>query len=213
MEAKNGKMICNACGVNIEFSNSNLRSHLQQHLRSMKHKSRENTQPNQMIDIAIKEQGKKEIEKEKFGHDLLEMCLETGIPLHKVRTLSFNHFIRKWTSQTIPSETTLRRRVGAVAQEKIEKIKLEIGDKNVYFIVDETCDKECRNVVNILVGTLNRKPSRAMLLDVQFQTCINNETIQDATLKACSILWPGSHVPEITFDYFRSGKLYVGGSH
>lgn len=73
----------------------------------------------------------------------------------------------------------------------INKIREAIGESKIYFIVDETTDRNGRKVCNVLVGKLNSQYLKLMLLNVAFLSQINNETIGQTILDSCILLWNG----------------------
>lgn len=186
-----GKMVCLTCAVKIPFDKKNISSRLTQHLKTNMHKKSKFSAPNQTITSVLAKRGEKEIERESFRSDLLNAFMSADVPLYKLRNAQLKRFLQKWTNQQIPCESYFRKFTESMADNVLAKIREKIGTTNAYFIVDETSDSQSRNVVNILVGKLSREPSRAMLLDVQFQNQTNNVTIQEAILKACTLLWPG----------------------
>jgi len=99
--------------------------------------------------------------------------------------------------RVIPSERTIRRKtIEPLYNEKIMKIKLQIGENPVYFIIDETTDSANRYVLSILVGALNGLVTRPMLLTTNFLEKTNNLTVSHAFINACSVLWSNN----IQFD-------------
>ena len=93
--------------------------------------------------------------------------------------------------KTIPSSQNLRKKQELVFNEVISRIKAEVKDSDVYFIVDETCDVKQRKVVNLLVGRINEnRYSPPMLIDVQFYESVDSKVIQKSILKCCKIIWP-----------------------
>ncbi|HEX3768089.1 MAG TPA: hypothetical protein VHT72_06910 [Puia sp.] len=103
-----------------------------------------------------------------FGLDLITALVQSGIPLFKVNVVPFKTFLEKWTKVSVPDESGLRKNyVKPIYDVVIAKIKKEIGDDPVYFILDECTDALNRYLLNILVAPLNGKPMKAMLFKVR----------------------------------------------
>ena len=98
-----------------------------------------------------------------------------------------------FTGRNIVTTVTARRLVEKPSMEVRENVKRLISDNHVYFIIDETSDRG-RCVINILVGILNGKPSRAMLLDVYFEDTTNHQIICMAVFESCKKLWSETNI-------------------
>ena len=77
-----------------------------------------------------------------------------------------------------------------IAQDKIEMIKRKIGQKDVYFVIDETPDCVNRNVINVIVGILDNSQIKPMLLNVHYPDVANSKAIEEIVLDNCKLLWP-----------------------
>lgn len=113
------------------------------------------------------------------------------IPPYKLTLQSTKDFISKYTKFSCPDQATIRRRyLDEIYNETVEKIRSIVGDKGIYFIVDETTDVKQRYVLNVLVGVLDGNPCKSMLLYSDELMATNNSTVTQAIINACSILWP-----------------------
>ena len=77
-----------------------------------------------------------------------------------------------------------------ISEEKTHKIITEIDSKLIYLIVDETTDEMQRYVLNVMVGTLDGKAKKSMLVLTKFLEKTNNSTVQQGILDALNILYP-----------------------
>jgi len=102
-----------------------------------------------------------------FSLDLTSAFLQSGIPLNKVNTPPLKQFLEKYMHRSVPDESTLRKNyVEPVYDATMSKIRQEIGDNDLAFILDETTDELQRYVLNILVMPLNGMASTPVLIKV-----------------------------------------------
>jgi hypothetical protein len=118
------------------------------------------------------------------------MMVKCDIPLNKVNSFIFKQFMHKYTGHNIPERKALDKYISSLYDNTIEKIKEEIKDKNIYLIVDETSDKNHRNVLNIMVGVLDGNPKKSMLIISKFVTVAYHTTVMQSVNDACVLLWP-----------------------
>ena len=180
------KLICVTCADEIVYTEATIGPRITNHLGTKKHKKQVGDTVNQLIEPVMNAVQIATDIQDEFEDELLETFLKAGIELYKVRNPVLKQFLEKWCKKKVPSESTLRRKVAAKADQVIEKVKKSIGSSDVFMIVDETTDRNARNVVNIMVGRLDGHSTRPMLLDVVFQTKTNNDTMQNCILQACS---------------------------
>ena len=136
----------------------------------------------------INQQQSAEVE---FTNDLLDTFLSCDIPLHKLKMDRMKDFLKKHIpDHKIPHPDILRPKIESLSLEKIVKIREEVDEPDVYFQIDGTSDCKSRNVVHIIVGKLNDKPSKPMLHHVDFQKVTNNLTIQSTIFDAYQVLYP-----------------------
>lgn len=79
-----------------------------------------------------------------------------------------------------------------IFNERLDKLRSHIGEENVCFIVDETTDLKGRYVLNIMVGKLDGRVNKPMLLSTIFLTSTCHEHVMDAFDDSLSDLWPNS---------------------
>ncbi|KAL4123377.1 hypothetical protein QTP88_015573 [Uroleucon formosanum] len=131
--------------------------------------------------------------KSDFNKDLCEAMVAANIPFNKFSNTIFRSFLEKYTSKSIPFEATLRKGyIDDIYNQVMDKIKIEIGNNQIWVSVDETCDVQGRCVANVIVGIL--KPDyvgHSFLLRSEELTKTNHNTICKVFNKAMTILWPG----------------------
>ena len=65
-----------------------------------------------------------------FSRDLCKMMVSSNIPLHKVEADSFRKFLEKYTTHSIPTESTLRKNyLASCYEDTINKIRNSAGKK------------------------------------------------------------------------------------
>ena len=88
-------------------------------------------------------------------------------------------FLNKWTGQTIPDESTLRKYyVHKNASEIMKTIKKSFIDKPYFIQIDEMQDINGRFIVALLIGNLNEDATtKPYVVDISELKTINNCTI------------------------------------
>jgi hypothetical protein len=86
------------------------------------------------------------------------MMVSSNIPLHKVEAASFRKFLEKYTTQPIPTESTLRKNyLASCYEDTINQIRYSVRKNKIWVSIDETSDVDGRFVANVVVGTLKHK--------------------------------------------------------
>jgi len=67
------------------------------------------------------------------------MVSSSDIPLYKLQSKPFRNFLSKYTNQSIPDESSLRKNYLSICYQKtMNEIKEKIGNNFIYVVVDET---------------------------------------------------------------------------
>lgn len=130
-----------------------------------------------------------------FLYELTKIFLASDIPLNKLNNPVLKEFFRTYTQHNIANPSTLRRcHVNRVHKDVVAKIKDEIADNYVYFIIDETIDACKRFIANFLVGTLkNDCAGNSHLWTSKFLDKTTDKTIVDFVLQSFNSLWPNGN--------------------
>jgi len=116
--------------------------------------------------------------KNPFFERITRGLVESDISLSKLDNGAFRMLLEEISGgKIIPSRTTARRYVKEIYEETIERIEEKIDDNPIYLIVDETSDKCSNYVLNILVGILNGKFEKPMLIKTKFIEDTKGNTI------------------------------------
>jgi len=99
-------------------------------------------------------------------------------------------FLEKYTGRHTPSPQTLRNYVDVLYEGSLAKVRQEISDNDLYFIVDETTDVCGRYVLNIMVGVLNGEKVKSMLLSVRYLSKCDANSIGQEIVESCRLIWP-----------------------
>jgi len=191
-----GKVLyCIVCEKNVKITDSgHSNSRFNEHIKSGKHiRSRQIKIRNRqtLIPHSLRIAEEKSLAQNEFIADLTKSFIESDIPPQKLSEPSFISFLEKYTGNVLPHRTTLHKNyIQPIYSKTINKIIEIIGESDVYFIADETTDTCNRYVLNILVGTLNGKPVKPMLLSTSFLEKTNHSTIQQSFIDSCNMLWP-----------------------
>lgn len=184
-----GKVLfCKICNKSVSFEKKFL---VDQHLHSQKHKdkcqqiSESLSQPL----ITSRSTGDKTCV---FNMDLCEAFLSADIPLFKLNNVHLTNFLKKYTKETIPSETTLRKTyVDKLYNSKLNKVVDVLKNSYLWVSIDETIDIEGRLVANVIVGVLDadeEKGKQKFLLNVVELDKANHATIARAFNDSISLL-------------------------
>lgn len=171
---------------------SRIRDHIgtKQHINALT-----NCQNVQRIDDNVNELNQIDEREDQFRDKLLTALTCSNIPISKLSSPSFRNFIQ-WLIDSpklevkVPHPRTLNKNLEKKRDEIIDKIRKIIEDKDVYLMMDETPDAESRNVINVMVGVLNGYETKPMLVNVTFESVVDNVTIQKVVIETCAILWP-----------------------
>ncbi|XP_017470729.1 PREDICTED: uncharacterized protein LOC108362303 [Rhagoletis zephyria] len=147
-------LFCKACNKAISHTTKFL---VEQHLRSQKHidmHSRSVQKSSQsMLPISAA------LSPNNFCMDLCEAFIAADIPLGKLNNPHLNTFLKKYTSERIPSESALRKTyIDKLYAKQLERIKSALKGNFLWVSVDETTDIQGRFVANVIVGVLHQDP-------------------------------------------------------
>jgi hypothetical protein len=184
------KLLCKPCSAFINFNRSHGKQRVKEHVISKTHKKMKIESINKCSTGGILRESNQTSSKD-FCTDLSGALISANTPFEKLNNPYFRNFLFKYTKNNIPEPSTLRKSyVNELYLKKVDKIREEIGDSDVYFIIDDTIDVMNRYVFNTLVRKLDGNLSNPMLLSTQFLETVDNLTISEAFLNACKILWP-----------------------
>ena len=116
--------------------------------------------------------------------------LGANIPLYKLNNPALRQFLEKYTKETVPDESTLRKNyVEKVYVEKLNKLRDQLKESKIWISTDETTDAFGRYVANVIVGDLSQDgPSQPNLLYTTFLKKTNNVTITQTLTDAFGLL-------------------------
>jgi hypothetical protein len=94
-------------------------------------------------------------------------------------------FLEKYTGRHTPSPQTLRNYVDVLYKGTLAKVRQEISDNDLCFIVDETTDVCGRYVLNIMFGVLNGEKVKSTLLSVRYLSKCDVNSIGQEIVESC----------------------------
>lgn len=122
--------------------------------------------------------------------------ISANIPWAKLKNPIFRQFLEKYTSQSIPNESTLRKNyLGPFYNETLSTIRDIIGDSHIWFTVVETTDITGRYIANLLVGVLKYDATTQPYLVACKELQKTNHSMVSRFINDClKLLWPlGGH--------------------
>jgi len=145
-------LFCLKCNVKV---NGEKRFTVIQHLSTGKHKSAV-----QRTNLLEKNQTliSNATSKSPFFQEMCYAMVSADIPFNKLNNKCFREFLEKYTKQTIPNESTLRKNyLSDIYDRTITNIRNYISNQKIWISIDETTDVEGRYIANVIIGTLCSK--------------------------------------------------------
>jgi len=145
-----------------------------------------------------------------FNSDLCQAFIKTDIPLAKLQNFNLKSFLEKYTAQSIPDESTLRKNyIQPIYKETLVSIRNSISDGPIWVSIDETTDVDGRFIANIIIGKLNDSKSQPFLLSCQQLDKCNHQTIARFFNNSMSILWPDTVMHENVLLFVSDAVTYM----
>jgi hypothetical protein len=93
---------------------------------------------------------------------------KADIPLAKLQNSNLKSFLEKYTAQSIPDESTLRKKyIQPIYKETLVSIRNSIGNRLIWVSIDKTTNVDSKFIANIIVGKLNDSKSKPFLLNCE----------------------------------------------
>lgn len=122
--------------------------------------------------------------------EIVESFISADIPLDKLKNDRLRSTLEKLGKMKLPSISSLRRDVDSVYNSVMDRIRKEIGQNDIYLVIDETTDRLDRMQVNMIVGVLNGSQSRPMLAYVDFVDAADSVVMLKLFINCCKRLFP-----------------------
>lgn len=194
-------LFCNFCESSL--AGASKISHVKQHIASDKHKTKiqgnneaSTSAPSRQTLITEHQQTSVQPKNDEFSMDLCRMFLEANIPLKKLSHPSMVNFMKKYTGNNMPSESTLRQKyVPHLYNDCMQNLREKVKNKNIWVSIDETTDSENRLVCNFIFGILvddENDPERGKcyLLNMDVVENANASTMAAFFNNSLLLLWP-----------------------
>jgi hypothetical protein len=192
-------LYCQVCEKSI---NADTKFQVSQHIETGKHANNlrkyneRNSTKQTLIDkeVLINSFGKKS----EFFQELCKALLAADIPFNKLKNETFKNFLAKYTKETIPDPSTLRKNyLPNCYEETIARIREELANENIWISIDESTDIEGRYIANVIVGKLKSGLyTKPFLLTSETLDKTNHVSIAQLFNDALKLLWPN----EIRYD-------------
>lgn len=190
-----GKVLfCLVCEKNVPCSQ---RFQVLQHLSTSRHRARasKTTSQKQLLLTESQAQAQKHAgpQKSQFASDLCRAMVCADIPIWKLKNPVLCEFLEKYTHETVPDESTIRKNyVPDLYMETMNSIRLEIGaDDPIWVSIDETTDVQGRHIGNVIVGMLeDNEASKPVLLTCEVLPKCTHQNIAKLFNDAMGLLWP-----------------------
>ncbi|XP_017472303.1 PREDICTED: uncharacterized protein LOC108363449 [Rhagoletis zephyria] len=172
------------CKICNKIVSSEKKYQVDQHLRTLKH--RELYERRTLI-AASTEAGFNE-----FSMDLCEAFISADIPLSKLSNPQLSTFLRTYTNEHIPQESTeLKTYIDQIYIRLLNEMKNTLKHHFLWVSIDETTDIQGRYVANVIVGILHENEdirNKKFLLNVVELDKINYATISRAFNDSITLL-------------------------
>ncbi|XP_053964253.1 uncharacterized protein LOC128867182 [Anastrepha ludens] len=168
------------------------------HIDSVKHKDaqqrkKQNSEREMSQLLISNHQQKRGPNLSESNMDLCKTLIVANIPLNKLNHPSVVQFIEKYTSQSVPDQSTLRRNyVPHLYEKSSEKLRLKADGEHIWVALDETTDIEKISVANFVFGILDDENERgkSYLLNVKELDKCDANTIAIFFTESMLLLWP-----------------------
>lgn len=203
LEFSGEKVFCKACAKIIVCEK---KFQIDQHMKTPLHKAKLQKMKSEPVQVSVKNAfknvgEKSKSEKEIFEVDLCKALVAANIPLKKLQNPQLRGFLQKYCKQTIPDESTLRKKnVHSVYETVLEEIRASLGDKNFYIVVDESTDACGRYIAHLMIGALQEdKATNPYLIASKQLDKTNNMTITRFIQQSLSSFFLPNPVPDEKF--------------
>lgn len=173
-DAASGTITCTKCEVSLKAKKSNFT----RHLNSKTHR------------------GVKVESPADFYYDLTYFLIMCNIPWIQVENPVFRTFFEKYIcrchdkNRTLPSESTLRKKLDKVFESQLQPIKNEVKDQKLWISLDETTDFLGRYVIHFLVKPLNGQFSGPIyMLACKTLQKVNGRSVYEFVIDCLRDLW------------------------
>jgi hypothetical protein len=163
LQLTHNSILCIVCGTNYKFDSRQGIFNIKTHLKTKKHILNKEIRFNLVKNVESNETN--EINKTKH-YALLDFFTSCNIPLSKIDSPIFEKF-SKICLNFAPKSTSYYKNnlILDLYHMKLEKIKNEIGNSNIYAIVDETTNSIGRHIICLLIGKCDKhNPSDIFLI-------------------------------------------------
>lgn len=131
-------LFCKVCELRINFEK---KFNISQHIQTEKHIQSAKRQKDQ-VQRKSQQLLTNQPTKSDFNKDLCEAMVAANIPFNKLSNKIFRSFLEKYTGKSIPFEATLRKGyIDDIYNQVNDKIRIEIGNNQIWVSIDETCDR------------------------------------------------------------------------
>lgn len=144
--------------------------------------------------------------------ELFAFLVKSDIPLSKLNKKSFRKFLKKYTNESVPDESTLRGYcLTEMYDQTVNVIRNYVLGKKLWVSITETIDfDEHWCIANVVVGTLEvDTPGKTFLLTTEILEETNHQSICKLFNEALAVLWPNGLQREDVFLFFTNTAPYM----
>lgn len=135
-----------------------------------------------------------------FNMDMCKAFIGANIPIYKAGHPDVVQFLEKYTTNAVPSESTLRQKyVPVLYNETIENLRQKAENKHIWVSIDETTDAEQRMVANFVFGLMegvedesSPEHGKCYLLNMVEVDAANANNMAAFFNDSLALLWPQS---------------------
>lgn len=131
-------LFCKVCEKSVNFDK---KFHVSQHLNGKYHKDAALMKKNEKKSCMLTSFVQMTARESQFSMDLCSAFVNAGIPLWKIQNKFLKEFLKKYTKEKVPCESTLRKTYLEKAYlEKIIEIRQAVKTSKIWVSIDETTD-------------------------------------------------------------------------
>ncbi|CAF0815749.1 unnamed protein product [Brachionus calyciflorus] len=183
LSAVDNELFCSVCTLKLDFTR---KSSIEQHFKTITHqKNVKKSAKKKAVGQLFLDSNADKI-KENLARDLLEAFTCANIPLNKLENDSIKNLFEKYlpTNVPFPSTSLVRKQIPVYYNEIFESIKVDIKNKKVAILCDESTDSQQRYFLQILCKVLDSFSNKApYLLETIYLEKTNYKTVSQSVLK------------------------------
>ncbi|PSN44791.1 hypothetical protein C0J52_05580 [Blattella germanica] len=184
-------LVCKICEQSVNYEKKYF---ISQHINTTKHKNALSKVVSKNKISLLPTVFASSSRQSQFSFDLCKAFLASGIPLWKIENPTLREFLEKYTKESVPCESSLRKSYLTQCYDTVlDMIKEKTRNKKVWISIDESADATGRFIANVIVGVLDHSSDESVkpfLLTSECLDRVNSTTIAQLFTTSLKLMWP-----------------------